>query len=580
MAGFFMSKQLKVSVSQYSTAGKKDLNQDFHAAYAPEEPLLASKGLVVALADGISSSNVSQIASETAVKGFIQDYYSTSDSWSVKTSAQRVLKATNSWLFAQTQNSPHRFNKDKGYICTFSSLVIKSNTAYCFHSGDSRIYRLADNNLEQLTKDHRHVVDAETSYLTRALGVHDTLEMDYRALPLSEGDIFILATDGVYEFLTEKHLANTITRAFEETGKVPDSLAKELVNEALAAGSDDNLTLQIVSIDSLPARELSELQQQLTQLPPAPRLEARKEFDGYMILRDIYISSRSHVFLAEDQQTKKKVVIKTPSTEMRNNPDYLESFLMEEWIAKRVSNAHVLKAIEPDRKRNFIYLVYEYIEGQTLAQWMLDNPKPDIKTVREIVTQIAKGLQAFHRQEMVHQDLRPNNVMIDSQGTVKIIDFGATKVAGITEVISKNEGIMGTAQFTAPEYFLGESGTSKSDLFSLGVMTYKMLSGELPYGNDISKIKDRRSLGRLGYQSIDKGRDVPGWFDYAINKAVHIDPLKRYGEVSEFIYELNHPSKVYVNKAKPPLLERNPVLFWQLSSLILLIIVLYQASMT
>ncbi|WP_197481212.1 PP2C family serine/threonine-protein phosphatase, partial [Oleiphilus sp. HI0086] len=188
------SKQLKVSVSQYSTAGKKDLNQDFHAAYAPEEPLLASKGLVVALADGISSSNVSQIASETAVKGFIQDYYSTSDSWSVKTSAQRVLKAANSWLFAQTQNSPHRFNKDKGYICTFSSLVIKSNTAYCFHSGDSRIYRLADNNLEQLTKDHRHVVDAETSYLTRALGVHDTLEMDYRALPLSEGDIFILAT--------------------------------------------------------------------------------------------------------------------------------------------------------------------------------------------------------------------------------------------------------------------------------------------------------------------------------------------------------------------------------------------------
>ncbi len=569
-----MKKKLDVSVGQYSSAGRKLINQDFHGTLVPNEPLLSSKGIAVAIADGISSSDVSQVASETAIKGFIQDYYSTSDSWSVKTSAQRVLKATNSWLYAQTRNSPYRFNKDKGYICTFSAIVFKSNTAHLFHCGDSRIYRLVDNTLEQLTTDHRHVVDEQTSYLTRALGIHDTLEMDYKALPLSEGDTFILATDGVFEFLSPKFIAEAINE-----GSDLDEVAKKLVEDAYAADSDDNLSIQIVRLEGLPDQQVEEVHQQLNHLPAAPQLSARMQFDGYNILRDIYMSSRSHVFLAEDVGTGEKVVIKTPSTEMRNDQEALENFLMEDWIAKRVNNAHVLKAIEPTRKRNYLYTVTEYIEGQTLAQWMIDNPTPDIETVRAIITQIAKGLQAFHRQEMVHQDLRPNNIMIDTTGTVKIIDFGATKVAGISEVVEKNEGLMGTAQFTAPETFLGALGTPQSDLFSLGVIAYKMLSGGLPYGTAIAKITNRRALGRLTYRPIrNEQGDCPDWVDYAISKATNIDPLKRYAEVSEFVYDLKKPSSDYLSKTKPPLIDRSPVLFWQCVSLVLLGVILFQSS--
>ena len=569
-----MKKHLEVSIGQHTSAGRKPVNQDFHGVFIPKEPQLSSKGIAIALADGISSSGVSHVASETAIKSFMQDYYSTSDSWSVKTSVQRVLKATNSWLYAQTRNSPHRYNKDKGYICTFSAIVFKSNTAHLFHSGDSRIFRVTGNNLEQLTQDHRNVVSAETSYLTRALGIHDTLEIDYKSAALSKGDTFVLATDGVYEFLAPKAIAEAINQS-EDLDKV----AHQLVDEAYAAGSDDNLTIQIIRLENLPAQHVAEVQQQVNLLPAAPQLAARMKFDGYNIIRDIYISSRSHVFLAEDTESGEKVVIKTPSAEMRNNQEYLESFLMEDWIAKRVSNAHVLKAIEPVRKRNYLYIVTEYIEGQTLAQWMTDNPSPDIEKVRKLVTQIARGLQAFHRQEMVHQDLRPNNIMIDNAGTVKIIDFGATKVAGISEVVEIHEGIVGTVQFTAPEYFLGLSGTSQSDIFSLGVITYTMLSGNLPYGNAISKTRDRRSQGRLSYQSLrHEDSNVPGWVDYAISKATQIDPFRRYAEVSEFVYELKKPNANYLNKTKAPLMERNPVLFWQCISLVLMGIIIFQIS--
>jgi serine/threonine protein kinase len=567
-----MRKHLQVSTGQYSSKGTKPINQDFHGIFIPNEPLLSSKGVAVAIADGISSSDVSQIASETAIKGFIQDYYSTSDAWSVKNSVQRVLKATNSWLYAQTRNSPYRYNKDKGYICTFSAIVFKSNTAHIFHCGDSRVFQLVDNNLEQLTEDHRHIVSAQTSYLTRALGIHDTLEIDYQTVPLNIGDTFVLATDGVYEFVSPKAIAEAINQ-----GGNLDEIAKNLVNNALNAGSDDNLTIQIVRLDSLPEQYIEEVQKQLNYLPVAPQLAARMQFDGYAILRDIYISSRSHVFLAEDIDSGQKVVIKTPSTEMKHNQEYLESLLMEDWIAKRVNNAHVLKAIEPTKKRNYLYTVTEHVEGQTLNQWMNDNPKPNIETVRDIVVQIAKGLQAFHRQEMVHQDIRPNNIMIDKFGTVKIIDFGATKVAGLSEIIKKSEGIVGTAQFTAPEYFLGELGTAQSDVFSLGVITYKMLSGKLPYGNAISQTNSRRAQSRLKYQSLDvEEQTIPRWVDDAISKATSIDPHKRYAEVSEFVHDLKHPSTSYNNKTKPPLIERNPVLFWKCICLILVAIIVIQ----
>ena len=131
-----MSAQLTISIGQYSDKGRKQTNQDFHGALIPEEPLLSLKGIAVALADGISSSDVSQIASESAVKSFLTDYYCTSDAWSVKTSAQRVIAATNSWLHAQTRRSQYPYDKDKGYVCTFSAMVLKSTTAHIFHVGD------------------------------------------------------------------------------------------------------------------------------------------------------------------------------------------------------------------------------------------------------------------------------------------------------------------------------------------------------------------------------------------------------------------------------------------------------------
>ncbi|SHL22254.1 bifunctional protein-serine/threonine kinase/phosphatase [Phytopseudomonas punonensis] len=556
--------QLQVSIGQCSDAGRKPRNQDFHGLCIPHEPQLSSKGIAIALADGISSSDVSHIASETAVAAFLSDYFSTSEAWSVKTSVTRVLSATNAWLHAQTRRGQHRYDMDRGYVCTFSALVLKSTTAHLFHVGDTRIYRLRDGSLEPLTRDHRVWVGEGKSYLSHALGIQPQLEIDYQALAIESGDLFLLATDGVYEFADARFMIDCIAEHIDDL----QLAAQRIVDGALANGSDDNLTLQLVRVDSLPRAEADELQHKLGELPCPPILEARMRFDGYRIVRPLHASARSHVYLATDEDSGATVVIKTPSLDLQHDAAYLERFLMEEWIARRIDSPHVLKACTPTRKRNFLYGVSEFIEGQTLAQWMIDHPRPDLETVRGIVEQIARGLRAFHRLEMLHQDLRPANLMIDATGTVKIIDFGATRVAGLQEIDSRqaDDPILGTAQYSAPEYWLGEPGTVRSDVFSLAVIAYQMLAGRLPYGAGMARARTRAAQARLRYAPLGQPeRKLPLWLDDVLRKACHPDPLKRYDDPDEFAHALRHPGRSMLGRGRVPLLEQNPLLFWQIS---------------
>lgn len=562
-----MPRELKISVGQFSDKGAKETNQDFHGVLIPDEPLLSLKGISVVLADGISTSKVSRIAAESAVKGFLTDYYCTSESWSVRTSAQRVLEATNSWLHSQTR-SQYAYDKDRGYVCTLSAMVIKSTTAHLFHIGDSRIYRLSGNTLEQLTNDHRIVISSQQSYLGRALGVNPQIEIDYQMLRTEPGDVFVLATDGIYEHLSARRIAMAVNEGHADL----DGAAKAIVDQAYEAGSTDNLTVQIVRVDEVPDGAAAEVFAQGTELPLPPLLEARQVFDGYRIVRELHGSSRSHIYLAVDIESDAVVTIKIPSIDLRDDPAYLKRFMMEEWVARRIDSPHVLKPCLLQRKRNFLYVATEYIDGQTLAQWMIDNPKPSLETVRDIVEQIAKGLRAFHRKEMLHQDVRPANIMIDATGTVKIIDFGSTKITGVVEAepSGMRDDILGTQQYTAPEYFLGERATTRSDLFSLGVITYQMLTGKLPYGAQIAQARTRVQFNKLVYRPASHGdRDIPQWIDGALERAVHPNPLKRYDSFSEFLFDLRHPNANYVSNSSTPLIERNPLLFWKSTTIVL-----------
>ena len=567
-----MTTALRIAVGQHSEAGRKPINQDFHGVVVPEDDLLATKGVALALADGISSSAVSQVASAAAVRGFLEDYYLTSEAWPVRRAAQRVLQATNSWLHAQTQRGEGRFDKNRGHVCTFSALVFKGREAHLLHVGDTRVYRLHAQALEQLTDDHRMRVSDSESYLGRALGMSPALEIDYQHWTTELDEVYLLATDGVYEFLD----AAAVHAALASHPGDLDAAARSLVHRALERGSQDNLTLQLARVAALPGEQAERLFQQRVDLLLPPPLQPRLVFDGYTIVRELQSSARSHIHLAIDDATGQQVVLKTPSIDLREQSAYLDRFMLEEWVARRLDSAHVLKPCANDRPRRHLYVAMEFINGQTLAQWMVDHPRPDLDAVRSIVQQIAKGLQAFHRKEMLHQDLRPENIMIDRTGTVKIIDFGAVHVAGLAEGTREShaDAIVGSLQYTAPEYFIGEGGSPLSDLFSLGVLTYQMLTGQLPYGLQVPRLRGPGDLHQLHYQSVrTTRRDLPLWLDSVLRQALHPQATKRHEALSAFVHDLQHPASHHLRDQRPPLIDRDPVRFWRGLALVLGLVV-------
>lgn len=558
--------RLSVSLGQYSSAGTKTTNQDFYGAMVPSGNELTLKGMVFAIADGISSSQISQEASETIVKSLMIDYYCTSDAWTVKTAAFKVIAATNSWLYAQNRRN-RISDMNRGRVCTLSAIILKGTAAHIFHAGDSRVWRASAASLEPLTQDHRIVLSETESYLGRSIGSDEQVEIDYAQHPLVIGDVYLLTTDGVHDFWDTKDVLETI-RGHSDL----DEAAKQIVEMALNAGSNDNLTIQIIRIDGLPSSDketTTDILDDTLNLPMSYLPKPGDLIDGFSIVRTIVSSARSHVYLA-CTQSGSQVVLKFPSVDMRDNTNYLRRFVMEEWISRRIRSPYVLgPAIAPE-KRTLLYTITEFVEGQTLRQWMIDNPKPALEEVRDLIEQITKGLRAFHRREMLHQDLRPENIMIDVNGTARIIDFGSTRVAGVQEISPTfdDTDILGTVQYTAPEYFLGYGGTPISDLYSLGVIAFEMLTGRLPYGAKVSHLRTQKDLRRLSFKSTLHTEDpLPDWIEYALSKAVHLDATKRYQNFSEFLSDLRNPSPDFKSRHSSPLIVRNPVLFWQFLSL-------------
>jgi len=559
-----MAKTLSISIGAYSDKGVKDENEDFWGALIPKDPQLTMKGIVVAIADGMSGSEAGREASHCSVGAFLADYYSTPDSWSVVHAGQKILSATNSWLHSQGQS---RFASEKGMVSTLSVLVLKSNTAHLFHVGDSRIYLLRHQVLEQLTRDHRFWIGNKKSYLNRAMGIEPHLEVDYKNLSVEVGDCFLLSTDGLHDFVDDKTLKTLLT-----AGGDLETIAKNLVEVAIANQSDDNVTCQLVRIDSLPRLQEDEVLRHRTHLRFPPPLEPGMVLDGYRIEAELHASKRTQIFKAYDTVHNCDVIMKTPSILYCDDTHYIEHFLHEEWAGKRITHENVLTVLESDRSKSCLYYVTEYLQGQTLREWIAQNPKPEVKQVRKIVEQIAKGLRALHRMEMLHQDLKPENIMITVDGAVKIIDFGSVKIAGIAEITPLDHGvkenILGTLNYTAPEYHLGMRGTIKSDLYSLGVICYEMLNGSLPFG-DMPERPDRITLARLKYvPSFRCNEMVPIWIDGALKKATNINPRLRYDELSEFLYDLSTPNPQFLRaEDNLPLLERNPLLFWKCTTL-------------
>lgn len=567
MDQWHLGSKLAFTLGQASTAGIKAQNEDAIGMRIPEGMLLDTKGAVAIIADGVSAAEAGKEASETCVRNFLADYFSTPDTWTVKKSTTQVLVALNRWLFSRGQ---HFRDAQKGFVSTLSCIIFKSHSAHIFHVGDSRIYRFRAGVLQQLTRDHRTVINAEQSYLVRAMGLDVSLDVDCKTIDLEEKDIFLLSTDGLHDFVSDEQLSHFL----QAGGDDYELLSQQLLALAAANQSDDNISCQLLRIDSLPAQNINDACQKLGALPFPPHLTSGMEIDGYRVEKELHASSRSQVYLVRDLESNQLLCMKTPSINFCDDPAYIERFILEAWIGSRIHNAHVVKVIAPNKPKSCLYYLMEYIDGETLNHWIKKNPLPSVQTVIYMVEQICKGLRAFHRRETLHQDLRPANIMVDRHGEIKIIDFGSCLVKGIAEISSPiaRENILGTAEYSAPETILAGKSDEKSDVFSLAVIVFEMLTGSAPFDGKLANCRTERAYLNTRYTSTyELNPLVPFWVDGAIRKGLRYDLERRHADVSEFLHELQYPNPKYKQHYRALLLEKNPLRFWQGLSAILFV---------
>ncbi|RCU52710.1 bifunctional protein-serine/threonine kinase/phosphatase [Corallincola holothuriorum] len=562
---------LSVRFASHSSAGVKQKNDDALAVKVAHGGELVHKGITAVIADGASCCSSAEIASRTAVTDFINNYYSTPDSWTVEKSATRVLSALNNWLFAQGHRA---LNTEDSLVTTLSAAIIKGQTAYLFHVGDSRIYLYRDNELALLTQDHCHYQRANKLYLTRALGIDNKLQIDFKSVPLQVGDQLLFTTDGIHDAISPQQLTELMASQQELQDK-SDAIA------AFAADShsDDNLTCLLVEVESLPLQTMTEAQSILTSKVIPPVMAVGNEIDGYKIVKVLHSNTRSHVYLVESSD-ETQWVLKAPSENFSDDPQYLEGFVREAWVGEQIDHDNVMRCQPADSESPFRYHLCEYIDGITLRQWMYDHPTPDMALIRPILKQVISGIRALQRHQMVHRDLKPENIMIRNDGTVKLVDFGTVQVAGLDEIERFNLETcpVGSVDYIAPEYLMGHKGTFQSDLFSLGVIVYEMLCGERPFSLKDPKLNPPTSLNVWQYTPLAHRKTKrPLWIDLAIKKACSPNPKNRQHALSEFLHDISQPNDELIEKfERAPLIERSPLTFWQVVAGLLLLANLVQ----
>lgn len=554
-------KQLLIATAGESIAGGKHPNEDAICL----QPALSAhaqlyKGIALALADGVSSAEAGASASQYACASFIDDYYKTPDSWSTDHSAATVLTSINSTLYHRS----HQYQQDdRGHLCTFTALVLKSATARWFHIGDSRLYLLRQGRLRQISTDHTTRLSENRQFLGRALGMDEQVQWQHGSIPMEEGDLFLLCSDGLSDFVSDDDITAVLLK--EQT---PERQVRALIEAA--QHSDDNVSVVVAKVQQLPDESLDDYNERLNKLPFLPALQAGLKVDGYEVVRPLFASARSHLYLVRDLADNTPLVLKTPSQNFADDGAYIERFIREEWVGLRIEHPAVVKVIRQQRPRTFLYYLMEHLDGDSLDCYLATQPQPLRPSIAiGLLRQIADALAAFHQLGIIHQDLKPANIMRLNDGQLKIVDFGSAYVPGLAELYSPltQELALGTASYSDPHYLHGHNSGEQGDVYALATIAYELFTGALPYGDKVEDCTSLDDYQRLRYKSAcTHNSRIPQWFDRALQKGVSFDLSVRYQHISQLMQDLQQPNPLFLHQQVSAAQKNNKLLFWQLMS--------------
>ncbi|MDP2248763.1 MAG: bifunctional protein-serine/threonine kinase/phosphatase [Nitrosomonadales bacterium] len=551
---------LKIIIGQSSLTGPRDRNEDYIGVVTPASEQLATKGAIVAIADGVGGNAGGREASEMTVRSVLSDYYATPDTWEAHSALDKVLNAANRWVLSQSMN--HRYLA--GMATTLSLMVLRGKRYYLAHVGDTRIYQLRQGKLQQLTTDHvwdrpdmRHV-------LKRAVGLDMHLAVDYADGSLQQGDIYALLSDGVWEALGQKAIHEGL-QMYDN----PQMIADHLTKTALTQGGQDNASALIVKIEEIGTDNLSDLLTIGKHLTAPPRLKVGEQLDGFEVVSLIHESRASLLYQVRNMQSGQLSVMKTLQPILAEDADSCHALLNEEWLAKRVVSKYVpqILPLNPER-RSKLYYMMSWHSGETLQQRLDSGHHFAATQVAQIGAELVRGLGALHRLNILHRDIKPDNIHMGDDKQLRILDLGVALSNGTAGIPSMQNP--GTPSFMAPELFDGAQASISSDIYAVGVTLYQLLTRRYPYG-EIEPFQHPRfgePVAPTRYRP-----DIPQWLENIVLKAVSRTPEQRFETAEELLLALEYGEfKPILPPARTPLIARARLVKWQWISIFSLLI--------
>lgn len=535
----------------HSHPGQKRRNEDAWQAIQPAPPLPASLGALFLLADGVSDCADGELAARSTVRALAADYYAAPATWSATQTLQGLLAAQNRWLRAQLHQP---------LLTTIAVLALRGHRYTLASVGDTRVYLLRGGELRQLSVDHNWTQPGWQHVLKRAVGLDAHLVPDFADGELQVGDRFLLACDGVWQ-----PLGDAVLRQLLGDFPDPQAASEALIRNALAAGGEDNATAIVVDIAGLPDRALEDDFASMAALPLPPKLKSGDTLDD-LTIDGILHEARGSLLYRVHNATGERWLLKTLPPRSEDDELARQALMVEEWLLGRMAS-HYFPEIGQHSGRSHLYLLIREYQGATLAARHARHEAWSVPAGVQIGLRLLRALGLLHRKNVLHRDIKPENIHLADDGRLRLLDFGAACCPGLTDEGATTQP--GTPSFMAPELFAGQPASAQSDLYAAGVTLYWLFTGHYPYG-EIEAFQ----RPRFG-EPISPTRhrpDLPAWLENLLLKAVARDPAQRFETAEEFVRALEMGERDPVARRRVPLIEREPLKFWQTLALVAIVL--------
>lgn len=553
--------RLEIAAGFATLQGPKADNQDFGGVHIGTAAEQREHGVVAVIADGVSGSKAGRMAAELTTRSFIDGYLDQNPLNGIAANGIKALRGFNRWLHSRGRIDPAM----EGAATTFTALILRGREATALHVGDSRAWHFRDGVLTRLTEDHTRAQQGLSHVLYRAVGIETDVKLDVRQVRLEPHDRLLLTTDGVHGVLADAVIASLLGRRSS-----PDADAHAILAEVEAAGPRDNATAIVIDVVRTGAPDWEAITAEAEGLAILPPPAVGDNVDGFALQRVVADGRYTTLFLAKDTQGDAgMVVLKFPKPAVVSERGARTAFLREAFIGRRIDSPFVGKVLSLDAGRQSrLYIAQPFHAGQTLHARLAQDGPFEIAEGIGVSLRLSRAVSALHRAGVTHRDIKPDNVILETNGGLKLVDLGVARLR-LAEDFAEAEA-PGTAGYKAPEMYAGESGNAATDQFALGVTLYRLFTRTYPWGE--VDPADAPRFDRVPAPPTRHRPDMPAWLEAAIMRAVAVDPNERFEDVEELIHVLETGSAV---AAPPPrqlsLIERDPVRFWQGVSLILLI---------